>query len=88
MRIALRDFSATCDAIVSRRLAEELYYTIVSGNSDVNILDLMRTLGVEFEFCHSAFDYRPTLPYFVVVLLIVHAVGILHPRRGSHGWPV
>jgi hypothetical protein len=48
MRIVLRDFSATCEAIVSRLLAEELFYNIVSGNPVVNIVNSMRSLGVEF----------------------------------------
>ena len=38
METVLRDFSATCEASVSRPLAEELCCTIISGNPDVNIV--------------------------------------------------
>jgi hypothetical protein len=44
MRTALREFSATCEAIVGRPLAVELFYNIVSGNPDVNIMNFVNAL--------------------------------------------
>jgi hypothetical protein len=71
--IASRDFSATREAIVSRLLADELFFNIASGNPVVNIIDSISSPCVELESLQSrtqallwwAFEIRPTIRHSI-----------------------